>query len=154
MYVYPAVYDFVLTLQTITTCCTAGMCCHKVKPCVAFRATCMTIQYVIYGMPPSSPRFPSISVVIIPLSNISPVCAAWFDAHILFTFHQILNRKLQATEWPWRLIQEQFHCCHFEDNKERERTNFLSAQPYKGHSLEAMTSCVVTNGCQVCQRYF
>lgn len=80
--------------------CKAEMYCHRVKACVAIRATCMAIQYthMIYGTPPSPLRFPSTSAAIITLNSIFLVRAAWIDAPNLFTFRQILNRRHQTTE--------------------------------------------------------
>lgn len=74
--------------------------CHKVKACVAIRATCKAVQYtnMIYGTLPSPFRFPSISAAIITLNSIFLVLAAWIDVHNLFTFWQILNKKHQTTE--------------------------------------------------------
>lgn len=67
--------------------CKTGMHCHKVKACVAIRATFKAIQYtdMIYGTPPSPLRFPSISAAIITLNGIFLVLAAQIDAHNLFT---------------------------------------------------------------------
>lgn len=96
-----AVYIFSRTvMRSQYPGCKTGMHCHKVKACVAIRATCKAVQYtdMIYGTRPSPLQFPSISPAIITLNSIFLVLAAWTDVHNLFTFRQILNRKHQTTE--------------------------------------------------------
>lgn len=96
-----------------------GMYFHKVKACATIRATCNAIQYthMIYETLPSPFWFPSISAATITLSSIFFVLAAWIDRIIYILFRQIINRKHQTTAWPWRVIQVQLQCCHFEGNK-------------------------------------
>lgn len=79
--------------------CKTGMYPRKMKACATIGATCKAIQYtnMIYGAPPSPFRLPSISTATITLCSIFLVLAAWIDAHNLYTFRQILNRKHQTT---------------------------------------------------------